>query len=177
MADATQGRLHKWTDEQRHAFNRMRAKNYTIKEAVAFLKENDEDLHEYAYTTLASYIGCIQGKEEYKLALEEVREEAKVMSFTHRGSRLDTLIEVANKLLHAFRTVTAVGDMTKLAGELRDTMKEIRQEVDPLGLESGAVASHFDKILTGFNTLDQTQRSMILGEPSEWNSTQQTRSN
>lgn len=161
MADATEGRLAEWSPVQRHEFNLLRARNYKITDAARRMAENYEDLHEYAYTTLASYAKSVQGQQEYERALRQVREEASKKSFTHRGSRLDTLIEVGNKLLGAFRTSVKVVELTKLAGEIRDTMREIRQEVDPLGLESEAVASHFDKIFVGFNKLDERQKRML----------------
>lgn len=168
MANAQEGRLALWSPEQRHQFNKYRAQNHGIKGSFTKLKSEEEDLHEYTYPTLASYTQSPQGREEYSTALEEVREEAKSKSYTHRGSRLDTLIEVGNKLLTAFRATKAVGEMTKLSGEIRDTMKEIRLEVDPLGLENDAIASHFDKILTGFSTLDKRHQKMIAGEEF-WN--------
>jgi hypothetical protein len=164
VADATKGRLARWTDKQRHEFNRLRAQNYGIKGSYRQLKELDEELFEYQYPTLASYTKSVQGVQEYDVALGEIRKEAEGKSYTHRGSRLDTLIEVGNKLLAAFRTTNAVTEMTKLSGEIRDTMKEIRLEVDPLGLESNAVASHFDKILTGFSSLDKRHQKMIASE-------------
>ena len=175
---AHSGRLSGWPDEVRLEFNLHRAHGWKIKDAHEKIEADYPDLEKYQRQTIYTYCKCEQGKHEYKKALEQVREEAKDKLYAHRGSRLDALIEVAEKLIFHFRLSENPAQLTKLAGEIRSTMSEIRAEVDPYGLESNTVRSHFDKLLGGFAQLSDKKQNMIL-EDSFWlnNSTPQIESN
>lgn len=172
------GRLAEWPDDIRHEFNLLRARGYKIKHAYLKILEDHQELVEYNVQTIYTYCKCTQGKHEYKKALEEVRELAKDKMYAHRGSRLDALVEVAEKLIFYFRLSESTSELTRLAAEIRSTMGEIRSEVDPYGLESNTVKSHFDKLLGGFAQLPDKKQNMIL-EDAFWlnNSTPQIESN
>lgn len=172
------GRLAEWPDEVRHEFNLLRARGHKIKHADAQIRAKYPELVEYKIQTMYTYCKCPQGVQEYKRALDEVRELAKDKMYAHRGSRLDALVEVAEKLLFYFRESNTTSELTRLATEIRSTMGEIRAEVDPYGLESNTVKSHFDKLLGGFAQLPDKKQNLIL-EDAFWlnNSTPQTESN
>ena len=154
--------LAKWEDEQLDYFNVFRARHYSVKKALEKVLEVTE-AYEYSYVNVAAYARSTQGQKDLQASYDVVRERAKELSYSHSGSRLDTLIEVADKLLLLFRGTVNVQHVTKLAGELRDVLKEIRLEVDPYGMEDGTVKSHFETILTGMAGLPANQRNMILG--------------
>ena len=171
------GRMAEWADDQRHEMMLLIARGHKIKHAFEKIRDR-YDLTDYKIQTVYTYVRCSQGQEEYKKALDEIREAAKDKTYAHRGSRLDALTEVAEKLMDHFRVSSKPSEMVRLAAEIRSCMNEIRQEVDPYGLESNKVASHFDKLLGGFAQLGQKKQDMIL-EDAFWlnNSTQPTESN
>ena len=170
------GRLKKWTDEMRDEFNILRARSHKIKASMQKIHDKYEDCHEYNYNTVFAYCQSDTGKKDYERALKIVREEAKNKTFAQRGSRVDTLIEMAEKLLFHFRLTEKTSEMTRLAAELRSTLGEIRSEVDPYGLEDSATRSHFDRLLSGFSKLDEKKQDLIL-EDQGWISTTPTQSN
>ena len=178
MADKHSGRLAGWSDAMRLEFNLRRARGYKINASYDYIVEKYEDAEEYRPQTMYTYCKSLQGLKEYEQALEQVREEAKEKMYSHRGSRLDALIEVAEKLMLHFRLSTVSNEMVKLAGEIRSCLGEIRQEVDPYGLEHNQVQSHFEKLLGGFAGLGDKKQNMIL-EEAFWlkPSTTQTESN
>lgn len=172
------GRMAEWPDEMRRDFNLLRARGYTTTKAHDRVKVMYPDAKEYNIQTVYTYCKTPQGKKDYQDALNQIREEAKTKTYAHRGSRLDALIEVAEKLLDHFRVSSKPTEMTRLAAEIRACMSEIRQEVDPYGIEDATVMSHFDKLLSGFGKLQEKKQNMIL-EDQFWlnNSTPQTESN
>lgn len=178
MNEKHAGRLAEWPNALRHEFNLMRARGWKTKHVWLDIKERYPGEVEYNIQTIYSYCKSPQGEKELKDALEEVREEATTKMYAHRGSRIDALIEVAGKLFFHFRATENVSQLTRLATEIRSTLGEIRQEVDPLGLDSHKVQSHFDKLLGGFAQLSQTKQNLIL-EDAFWlkTSTPQTESN
>lgn len=172
-----EGKLEKWTDELRLEFNILRARSHTIKGALKMIVSNYPDAHDYSYAAVHGYTRSEQGKKDYEAAVKVVREQAKSKTFSQRGSRVDTLIETAEKLLWHFRNTEKVGELTKLASEIRSTLAEIRSEVDPYGLEDAATRSHFDRLLSGFSHLEGKKQDMILDDTEAWISTSQTESN
>ena len=172
-----EGRLDKWTDELRSEFNILRARSHSIKGALKMICDNYPDAHEYAYATVHGYTRSPQGQKEYKEAIALVREQAKTKSFSQRGSRVDTLIETAEKLLWHFRSTEKVSELTRLASPTRSTLAEIRSEVDPYGLEDSATRSHFERLLGGFSKLEDKKQEMILEDTAKWISTSQIESN
>lgn len=172
-----EGRLDKWTDELRSEFNILRARSHTIKGALKMICDNYPDAHEYSYGAVHGYTRSPQGQKEYEEAVKLVREQAKSKSFSNRGSRVDTLIETAEKLLWHFRSTEKVSELTRLASELRSTLAEIRSEVDPYGLEDAQTRSHFERLLGGFSKLEGKKQDMILEDTAEWISTSPTQSN
>ena len=161
---ANQLRLEKWSDEIRREFNILRARSHSIKGSLRMICDNYPDAHKYTYGSVHGYTKSPQGEKEYKEALHLVREQAKTKSFSQRGSRVDTLIEMAEKLLWHFRQSEKTAELTKLAAEIRSTMGEIRAEVDPYGLEDSATRSHFERLLGGFSKLDGKKQDLILEE-------------
>lgn len=172
-----EGRLEKWSDELRSEFNLLRARSHTIKGALKMICDNYPDAHEYSYAAVHGYTRSAQGQKDLKDAIALIREQAKTKSFAQRGSRVDTLIETAEKLLWHFRSTEKVSELTKLASELRSTLAEIRSEVDPYGLEDATTRSHFERLLGGFSRLDGKKQDMILEDTAQWISTSQTESN
>ena len=172
-----EGRLEKWSDEIRSEFNILRARSHTIKGALKMICDNYPDAHEYSYAAVHGYTRSPQGQKELQEAVKLIREQAKTKSFAQRGSRLDTLIETAEKLLWHFRNTEKVAELTKLASELRSTLGEIRAEVDPYGLEDATTRSHFERLLGGFSRLEEKKQDLILGDTETWISTSQTESN
>jgi len=160
-------RLKEWTDDQRQDFNRSRAQQYSIKDAHAKLAALHEDLHVYPYVTVHKYTLSDQGKAELEEAYNELRTEVKTEAFSHRGSRVFALIEIANKLLERFRTGLENRDLVLLGREFREMMKAIREEVDPYGIADGVVISHFDKLLAGYADLPEADRKVIM-DGTEW---------
>ena len=176
MTDKHSGRMSEWQDAERHEMNLMIARGYKIKHAFETVRDKYQ-LPDYKIQTVYTYTKCPQGKKEYEEALKQVRAEAKEKTLSHRGSRLDALIEVAEKLMEYFRLSDKPTEMTKLAAEIRSCMTEIRNEVDPYGIEDASVMSHFDKLLGGFSKLQEKKQNMILEDQFWLNSTQQTESN
>jgi hypothetical protein len=86
------------------------------------------------------------------------------------------LIEIANKLLEKFREGLESKDLVLLGREFRETMKAIREEVDPYGISDGMVVSHFDKLLSGFAQLPKEDRSLIM-DGTNWKPPSQTETN
>ena len=164
-----------WSDETLGEFNLLRARHYSVRKALATMVEGGAN--EYSYVNVAAYARSPQGKKDLQAAYEVVRSEAKTLSYSHSGSRIETLVEIADKMLHTFRGVSKVTEMTKLAGEIRDVLKEIRAEVDPYGIESQTVKSHFETILTGMQGLPPRHRNMILGATKSKPSTSETATN
>jgi len=140
----------------------LRARHHSVKKALEKTLEATQG-YEYSYVNVAAYARSADGQKDLQAAYDVVRSEAKKLSYSHSGSRIDTLIEVADKMLQIFRHATKVTEITKLAGEIRDVLKEIRTEIDPYGIESQTVKSHFETILTGMQTLPVAHRDMILG--------------
>ena len=157
--------LGNWSDDQKDEFAFYLAKAFSARAAWKKMVEQ-EDVHQYSYVIVAKYANSEDCRERRIRAQDKIREEVKDLTFSHSGSRIDTLIEVGSKLLAAFRASTKVAEMTKLAAELRQTLTDIRQEIDPYGIENQQTRSHFENILLGVQGLPNQQRQMILGATS-----------
>jgi len=164
-----------WSDEQKTEFAYYLAKSFSTRAAWKKMVEQ-EDVHEYSYVMTCKYVKSDDCKERVKKATEEIRSEVREKTYSHSGSRIDSLIEVAEKLLTVFRSAEKVVDLTRLSGEFRATLQGIRQEIDPYGIESHETRSHFENILFGIQGLQPVHRDMILGASSS-KSTGETESN
>ena len=168
--------LGNWSDDQKREFAYLQAKSYSIRSAWKQMVEQ-EDVHDYTYNTVAVYARSKENKELVKQETEKIREEVREKTYSHSGSRIDSLIEVAEKLLTTFRTADKVVDLTRLSGEFRATLQAIRQEIDPYGIESHETRSHFESILYGIQGLPRKHQDMILGASESKTSTGVTESN
>lgn len=157
--------LSKWGLDEKREFAYYLAKNYPVRQAWQRMCER-EGVHQYTYQICTQFAKDKECKDLVREAYDIVREEVKDSSYSHSGSRIDTLIEVAQKLLNAFRASTKPTEMTKLSAELRSTLSDIRQEIDPYGIENQQTRSHFENILMGVQGLPNKQRELILGVTS-----------
>ena len=159
-------RLAKWTDDHRLHFNQMRIRGRKIAEALRVTLVEFPDAEQYEYQTVLAYTNSTQGSSDLRIARDSVTEAAKEGILSHSGGRLDVLAEVADALIARFRDTDLTRDLVQLAGEIRSIVKEIRLEVDPLGLDTVSGQSHFEKMLTAFDGLksDDKDRLMALTE-------------
>lgn len=155
-------RLAKWTDDHRLYFNQMRIRGRKIAEALRATLVEYPDAEQYEYQTALAYTNSTQGSSDLRIARDSITEAAKETLLAVSGGRLSTLAEVADALLTKFRDTKTSREMVSLAGEIRSTLREIRLEVDPLGLESGAGQSHFEKMLLSFDALKQKDKDQLM---------------
>jgi hypothetical protein len=155
-------RLAKWTDEDRLYFNQLRVRGRKIADALRVTLADRPDAEHYEYQTVLAYTNSTQGSSDLRIARDSVTEAAKEDLLASSGGRLDMLTEVAAELMDKFRDALAVRDSVQLAGEIRGIIKEIRMEVDPLGLEGATGQSHFEKMLSSFETLKDADKDRIL---------------
>lgn len=164
-------RLKHWSDEIREAFNQKLVRNNNVTASLKATLAEMPEAHQYEYPTVLAYTRSSQGVEDRKAAQKTLAKTAKGTFLATGGGRLDTLVEVATDLMGRFRTAPDSKEATTLATEIRNTIREIRQEVDPLGLENDGTRSHFEKLLGSFNQLasDDKDRIMAISEAT-WKS-------
>ena len=155
-------RLAKWTDENRLHFNQLRVRGRKLAEALRATLVEFPDAEQYQYQTVLAYVNSTQGSSDLKIARDGVTASAKESFLATSGGRLDMMAEVAADLMAHFSHMDNMSLKIKLAGEIRSMMREIRLEVDPLGLDNTQGTSHFEKMLTSFNVLAEKDKETIL---------------
>ena len=153
--------LSQWTHEEKAEFADYVARQYSTRQAWMRVCEG-EDTHQYTYQVCARFIKTDEGKKLVKEATAVIRDEVREKSYSHSGSRIDTLIEVAQKLLNTFRETEKPVDLARLSSEFRSCLSDIRIEIDPYGIENAESRSHFENILLGVQGLPKKQADMIL---------------
>ena len=154
--------LGSWTHEEKEEFAEYIARQYSVRHAWMRVCEG-EDTHPYTYPAVARFAKSDEGKKLVKEATAVIRDEVREKSYSHSGSRIDALIEVAYKLLNMFRETEKPVDLARLSNEFRNCLSDIRLEIDPYGIENAESRSHFENILLGVQGLPKKQADMILG--------------
>ena len=155
-------RLKKWTDEQRLLFNQKRVRGMKIAEALRVTLVEFPDAELYEYQTVLAYTNSTQGCNDLRTARETVIAVAKENLLAEGGGRLDVLTDVLTNLMGRFSNTPDDRAAVSLAGEIRGLIKEIRMEVDPLGLEGATGQSHFEKMISSFEQLKEADKDRIL---------------
>jgi hypothetical protein len=167
-------RLKLLADEHRLFFQTLRAKRFPVKTAMKHTYAEYPDAHDYPYETWLAYDKTPQAAEEYKKALAGVREKAVADGYAEHGSRVDTLVEMADVFVRRFRLADEIGDpldsteITRLAKEIREIMREIRIEVEPFaGL--GEEMSGYERLMRSVKNMSAEARELLAlpVEPSE----------
>jgi hypothetical protein len=133
----------------------LRAERYPVLECVSLLKSTYPESKDYHEVTWYKYFASEEGKRGVEEALGKLREEAQTQSYAHRGSRVHSLVEIAEGLLQKVRSFTKqeVGSRPYLAAvaEFRSLLRDIKAEVEVLGVgDSSAldIAANFLKLIT-----------------------------
>ena len=168
-------RLKLLTDEHRLFFQTLRAKRFPVKTAMRHTYAEFPDAHDYPYETWLAYDKTPQAADEYKKALAGVRDKAVEDGYAEHGSRVDTLVEMADTFVRRFRLMEKSSDLddsseiARLAREIREIFKEIRIEVEPFaGL--GEEMSGYERLMRSVQNMSAAHRELLAvpteGEPS-----------
>ena len=169
-------RLKLLKDQHRLFFQTLRAKRFPVKTAMKHTYAEYPDAHDYPYETWLAYDKTPQAAEEYKAALAGVREKAVEDGYAEHGSRVDTLVEMADTFVRRFRLGTREDvdlfdstELARLAKEIREIFKEIRIEVEPFaGL--GEEMSGYERLMRSVQNMSAAHRELLAvpieGEPS-----------
>ena len=181
MAQGTPGSgLSKWSDAMREMYLDLRAKNFVSSRAQtlvleAYQAESDEPLHAYSHRSLSDYEKSAAGSERLTALEGDFREGAVKRSFSHKGSRVGSLVEVAIVLLERFRKEdekgddARVGSLTALSREIREQLQAIQREVDPLGLSPATVQSFYAEQAAMFASLSSRGKEMLkIEKEPDW---------
>lgn len=127
------------------------ANHYTVPDMIKVLKDTFPDIYDYSATSYRKYLQSDEGKALLEKKTDEIREEAKTHSFAHSGSRIAVLTELAEKVLRRLRLFpdTEIGgkEFILVAGELRQTFKDLRDETDRLGLTGEESINFFNSLM------------------------------
>lgn len=175
-----------YLDLRSKSFGVQRAQRLVIE---AYQPESDAPVHEYKYASLQNFEN--KGGAERLSELEATfREGAVKRSFSHKGSRVGSLIEVATTILDRFRREDAkdalreqavlqgeTEDLPKgtntssllgLSREFRESLAAIQKEVDPLGLSDATVKSFYEQQMDMFGKLSERGKDMLNVRNMPW---------
>jgi hypothetical protein len=150
--------LAKLSDEHRDYFAYLIANQVPLTKAVKQFQAEFKDVHKYSVTSFRKYLQTEEAKEAIINAKEKIREEAKEHLFSDRPGRVAILAEVAGRILVELRAIpdseVSGGPFKSLARELRDTLREIRSEMEVFG-ETGAGLDLFASMINSFSQMQQ----------------------
>jgi len=135
-------KLERWTPEQRQELAHHLARGLKLRDAANQVANQHEDLYLYGMTSLSEFQRSKEGKELIQLELSKIRKAAEERTYAHTGSRLDSLIEIAEDLFWRIsqfsKDKTDVPKYVSLCDTFRQYMEAIRKEMEPYQeIESG----------------------------------------
>ena len=143
--------LDRYRKEEKDRFHQLIAERYSVKKAAQILEDEFPNVKPYEISRFYYYVKSEEGKKGIEEALSVLREEAKTESYAHRGSRVHSLVEIAEGLLQKLRTYNEaqVGskEYLSVSGEFRGVLRDIRSEVEVLGIEDGTALDIFSSFV------------------------------
>jgi len=161
------GRL---TLEQKAFFCKNIARGYTLTDSMKrlFYEFPESTEQPYELSSFSKFTRSTEGIKFLEEATTQIREEAKTSFLSHSGSRIDILMELAKKSLEAIRDLKkdALGTRThiSLAQELRQTMKDIKEESLLVGAAGDTV---FEDLSKFFAKVKRTKDANFTAPPEE----------
>lgn len=164
-------RLRKLTPEQKADISLRKARGYSINKIFNdFYEEHSYVVEDqrHSYNSFRAYFASEEGKEAVKEARQALRDGAPVSEYTHRGERLDVLVENLGRLLTRIRMADEapmeVSALTGLSSEIRQVIREIREEAAPYDSDADAVQSPMEQFFSQLQSLDPKVQKLVLGE-------------
>lgn len=140
-------KLQQWTREQKTHFAELSAQGLSVRAAMETLDSEYDNLHKYTNEQVRRYRISDECKEEISSILAKIRLEAENRSYAHQGSRIDAMVDVAEKLYSRIAMVHPedVSKFVSLSGEFRQYMEAIRKEMAPYQATEDQALSLFER--------------------------------
>lgn len=164
-------RLKKLPEEERLEIAGYLARSYSVAEARRIFYSQREYIPEedrIGYPTFLAYANSSQGKAEVKASRKALQEKAPTSPYMHRGERADVLVkDNLTKLLEKFRKENDTKLLVSLSSEIRQVIREIREEAIPYDTEGVNAKSPYEEFLKQMALLTPDMQDFIAGKGAE----------
>ena len=139
--------LSKLSATEKDIFCTFVAERYPISQCVNKFYEAVPDAHKYHKDLFYKFLKSEEGIHGVEEKVERLREEATTQSYASRGSRVHSLVEIAEGLLNKLRSFQKAQVGTKeyllVSSEFRNTLRDIKSEVEILGIGDSSALDIF----------------------------------
>lgn len=165
--------LLEWPDEYIDFLVGLLARGNSLPAALEQLGERYPDLYPYAHSTVTRFFHN-EGKSWLQDELRMVREDAETRSYAHRGSRLESLITLAEETFSRIFALPKeeVTKFVSLCQEFRAQMQSVKAEMEPYQTSDETAMGLFERFveLTKLGTTRKVRGAPVL-DKKEWDET------
>lgn len=151
--DTGPGRLTKLSLEQRLLLARLIAVSKSVKGAYRAFYEEVTDAPQYPYSTVLQYSKSKQFIEQDRaLALSDIRENVEDQYLVPNADRIEELKKLFWNLSERFNEPLKIEEEVRVTGELRQLLKQIKDEAEPF-------TDNVTQLLSPFELFFETRKS------------------
>jgi len=165
-------KLNRLTEEQRLRVAELLTLGHGVKAVHArFYDEHPDHENPYNLQSFYHYARSPLFQEDKKVIHERIKELTPEMPLVLRGSRISLLTENLQELQQRFLLCQETGleyptrDLVSLHSEIRQTIRDIREEAAPFDSDAIETAGAFQQFMENLGQIEQNLPEIVIMEP------------